>query len=245
MFFWVCTDLFQYPASSHFMADSVLHHLPARIWCGADTFVRSARCSNSGRVWNFKISWLSSLLTNCLSCVAMDPTIRAVGALSLWSVEIVMQIRIYALFGRSKRIAIYNGVLFLASIAVFIWVMIFSAQHRRLTVSRIASKYRLPGCPAINGGIRWAVWVPGTLVFFGLTHFELTTVWPLATIFEFNLFCLALYKSISSVAAKLKIGDRPTLIKVLVQDNILYFLGYVELSMCVPEVSLTVAYFPE
>ena len=124
----------------------------------------------------FQISWLSSLLTNCLSCVAMDPTIRAVGALSLWSVEIVMQIRIYALFGRSKRIAIYNGVLFLASIAVFIWVMIFSAQHRRLTVSRIASKYRLPGCPAINGGIRWAVWVPGTLIFFGLTHFELTTV---------------------------------------------------------------------
>ena len=106
----------------------------------------------------------------------MDPTIRAVGALSLWSVEIVMQLRIYALFGRSKRIAIYNGVLFLASIAVFIWVMVFSAQHRWLTVSRTASKYRLPGCPAINGGIRWAVWVPGTLVLFRLVHFGFTTV---------------------------------------------------------------------
>jgi len=139
-------------------------------------------------------------------CVAMDPTIRAVGALSLWSIEIVMQLRIFALYGRSKKIALYNGVLFLASIAAFVWVMVFSAQHRRPDISAVTTKYRLPGCPTINGGIRWAVWVP-------------------ATIFEFNLFCLALYKTLLSNSMNIKLNDRSSLLKILVHDNILYFLG--------------------
>ncbi|KAH8077416.1 hypothetical protein BXZ70DRAFT_1012976 [Cristinia sonorae] len=36
-------------------------------------------------------------------CVAMDPVTRVLGALSLWSIETVMQMRIYALYGRSKK----------------------------------------------------------------------------------------------------------------------------------------------
>jgi hypothetical protein len=38
------------------------------------------------------------------SCVAMDTIIRVVGAVSLWSVEIVMQLRVYALYDCSKRV---------------------------------------------------------------------------------------------------------------------------------------------
>jgi hypothetical protein len=34
----------------------------------------------------------------------MDSIIRIVGAISLWSVEIVMQLRIYALFKCSKKV---------------------------------------------------------------------------------------------------------------------------------------------
>lgn len=39
-------------------------------------------------------------------CVAMDSIIRIVGAISLWSVEIIMQLRIYALFKSSKKVYI-------------------------------------------------------------------------------------------------------------------------------------------
>lgn len=50
----------------------------------------------------FTSSYLTFIWEN--SCVAMDPTIRVVGALSLWVVEIMMQTRVYCLFGRSKRV---------------------------------------------------------------------------------------------------------------------------------------------
>lgn len=40
-------------------------------------------------------------------CVAMDPITRVLGALSLWSIEIVMQMRIYALYDRSKKVTYF------------------------------------------------------------------------------------------------------------------------------------------
>ncbi|KAF9534643.1 hypothetical protein CPB83DRAFT_780309 [Crepidotus variabilis] len=138
-------------------------------------------------------------------CVAMDPTIRVVGALSLWAVEIVMQTRIYCLYGGSKKIAFYNGALFLASIVAWVYIMYNTAQHRKVTISS-ATKYHLPGCPTINGGIRWAVWVP-------------------ATIFEANLFFLALYRAFLSISARTKINKRNSLIRVLLQHHLAYFLG--------------------
>ncbi|KAF8160037.1 hypothetical protein B0H34DRAFT_674292 [Crassisporium funariophilum] len=138
-------------------------------------------------------------------CVAMDPTIRIVGAISLWSIEIVMQLRIYALYGRSKKVALFNGVLFAISIAVFIGLLMDSAKHRNINIAS-AMQYPLPGCPTINGGIRWAVWVP-------------------ATLFEFNLFIFALCKSAVSTSARVKLNERFPLITILLQDNILYFLG--------------------
>jgi hypothetical protein len=39
-------------------------------------------------------------------CVAMDSIIRVVGALNLWVIEIVMQMRIYAIYGCSRRVYI-------------------------------------------------------------------------------------------------------------------------------------------
>jgi len=138
-------------------------------------------------------------------CLAMDPTIRIVGAISLWSIEIVMQLRIYALYGRSKKIALFNGVLFMISIGCFVGLIVDSSKRRKIVIAS-AMQFPLPGCPTINGGIRWAVWVP-------------------ATLFEFNLFVLALYKSAVSRSAQVKLNGRLPLSAVLLQDNILYFLG--------------------
>ncbi|KAK7436846.1 hypothetical protein VKT23_014484 [Stygiomarasmius scandens] len=93
-------------------------------------------------------------------CVAMDSIIRVVGAISLWSVEIVMQLRVYALFKCSKRVAAFNGVLFLGSIVGFLWILIHNAQRRRAVIAD-AIHLPLPGCPSIHTGIEWAQWVPG------------------------------------------------------------------------------------
>lgn len=46
----------------------------------------------------------------------MDSIIRVVGAISLWSVEIIMQLRVYALFKCSKRVSSTARRLFSPSI---------------------------------------------------------------------------------------------------------------------------------
>ncbi|KAJ7805852.1 hypothetical protein B0H14DRAFT_3882646 [Mycena olivaceomarginata] len=92
-------------------------------------------------------------------CVAMDTIIRVVGAVSLWSVEIIMQLRVYALYSCSKRIAAINLVLFAGSIIGFMWILIYN-HSRRASVIAGAIHLGLPGCPSIHSGIEWAQWVP-------------------------------------------------------------------------------------
>ncbi|PPQ80158.1 hypothetical protein CVT25_001451 [Psilocybe cyanescens] len=137
------------------------------------------------------------------SCLAADPTIRIAGAISLWSVQLIMQLRVYILFNRSRKIAIFNGVFFVISVAAFLLILILNAFRRK---GMIAAFVGLPlkGCPAINGGLEWSLWVP-------------------AMLFEFNLFGFAIYKSIVSVAARTKLNDRPSLVSILLNENILYF----------------------
>jgi len=137
-------------------------------------------------------------------CFAADPTVRIVGAISLWSVEIVMQMRIYALYNCSKKVAFFNGILFIVSIGLFLWFLVINAHHRR---SLIAGFVELPliGCPVVNGGNQWALWVP-------------------ATVYEFILFGFAVHKCIVSRTARVKLNHRQSLAAVLLQENILYFL---------------------
>ena len=88
-----------------------------------------------------------------------------------------MQLRIYALFYRKKKvfifysgtsqnlgslrqIAAFNASLFALSIAFFIGIMILNAGNRRKLIEHVLHM-PLPGCPAINGGIQWALWLPG------------------------------------------------------------------------------------
>ncbi|KAJ6450558.1 hypothetical protein C8R47DRAFT_322787 [Mycena vitilis] len=70
-------------------------------------------------------------------CIAMDTIIRVVGAVSLWSVEIIMQLRVYALYGCSKRIAAVNILLFAGSIAGFMWILIYNHSHRAAVIANV------------------------------------------------------------------------------------------------------------
>ncbi|TEB27121.1 hypothetical protein FA13DRAFT_1712884 [Coprinellus micaceus] len=115
------------------------------------------------------------------------------------------KVRIYALYDCSKKVAIFNAFLFVCSIAGFLTLLVINAMRR---ASLIASAIRLPlpGCPAINGGTGWALWLP-------------------ASGFEFILFAFVVYKSVRSLALKIRIGDRKSLGAILIADNIYYFLG--------------------
>ncbi|KAJ3847513.1 hypothetical protein EV368DRAFT_51061, partial [Lentinula lateritia] len=138
-------------------------------------------------------------------CVAMDSIIRIVSAISLWSVEIIMQLRVYALYNCSKRVALLNAVHFLGSIAGFMFILVHNAQRRRAVIAS-AIALPLPGCPSIHTGIEWAQWVP-------------------ATIYEGILFGYALCKTVQTNAAHLRRGGQISLRSVLLRDNLVYFFG--------------------
>lgn len=115
----------------------------------------------------------------------MDTIIRVVGAVSLWSVEIIMQLRVYALYSCSKRVRLFpvlliqhisvtqvaaiNLVLFVGSIIGFMWILIYN-HSRRASVIASVIHLGLPGCPSVHSGIEWAQWVPGvpTIPFFSV-----------------------------------------------------------------------------
>ncbi|KAJ7590416.1 hypothetical protein C8J56DRAFT_1025439 [Mycena floridula] len=142
--------------------------------------------------------------TNPGLCVAMDSIIRVIGAISLWSVEIIMQLRIYALYSGSKRVAIFNGVLFIISIGGFFGVLARNAMVRRQVIANFV-KLPLPGCPSIHSGLEWAQWVP-------------------AAAFEVVLCGFALVKSVGRIRTEDK-SFGMSLYSILIRDNLLYFLG--------------------
>ena len=88
--------------------DPVLHHPPPRLRHGADTYLRGTRSDISPGVRLSRPMFACLLVTYALRirCLIMDPTIRVVGATSLWAIEIVMQLRVYALFNCSKKVSI-------------------------------------------------------------------------------------------------------------------------------------------
>ncbi|KAJ7432364.1 hypothetical protein B0H11DRAFT_2126426 [Mycena galericulata] len=144
-------------------------------------------------------------ITSPKLCVAMDTIIRVVGAVSLWSVEIIMQLRVYALYSCSKRIAAINLFLFAGSIAGFMWILIYNHSVRMSVIASVVH-LPLPGCPDVHSGIEWAQWVP-------------------ATIYEGILFGFALYKTFESTVTSLRQDAKVSLYALILRDNLLYFFA--------------------
>ncbi|KIM42603.1 hypothetical protein M413DRAFT_120506 [Hebeloma cylindrosporum] len=124
-------------------------------------------------------------------------TINAVlSAISLWSVEIIMQVRIYLLFDRSKRVAFVNGALFAISVGFFVWIKVVNALHA------IGPRPKRGDCSTRD--TRWAQWLPDT-------------------VFELVLFGMAVYKALASYAENVKLNGRQPLSAILLHGNIAYF----------------------
>ena len=56
------------------------------------------------------ICWIMTehQLTPADSCVAFDMILRIAGAVALWAIEIIMQLRVYALFGCSRKVGLFK-----------------------------------------------------------------------------------------------------------------------------------------
>lgn len=153
----------------------------------------------------------------------------------------------------SPQIAIVNALLFLASIGGFLLILIHNGIDRA-SVIKTAKALPIPGCPVVHTGIEWAQWVPGARAaddtHKNTEHECLST----ATIYEGILFGEALYKTTGRVAKQLRMhnsagksagGGKP-LYNLVLQDNLLYFFGYVGLDVLpYPETNSKNHGFPE
>jgi len=151
-------------------------------------------------------------ITSNVVCIAMDPITRVAGAIALWSIEIIMQLRIYGLYRSSRKVALVNAALFLCSIAGFCWVLVYNAR-RRSTLIAHAVRLPLPGCPSLHSGLEWLQWVP-------------------ATAFEGLLFGFAMFKTLRSTASRALNGVKISLYSLVLRDNLLYFFLIGVLLIC-------------
>ncbi|TFK97182.1 hypothetical protein BDV98DRAFT_607814 [Pterulicium gracile] len=148
--------------------------------------------------------------TNDNLCVAMTPVTRIVGAISLWSVEIIMQLRIYALYGCSRKarpfsVAAINAIAFLGSIAGFLYLLVYNTVHKRAAIAD-AIQYPLPGCPVVQPELEWLQWIP-------------------PTIYEGLLFFWAVYKAVESAVQLKQKNGRRSMFSLILVDNLVYFFG--------------------
>ncbi|KIM47051.1 hypothetical protein M413DRAFT_268663 [Hebeloma cylindrosporum] len=157
------------------------------------------------------------------------------GAISLWSIEFVMQLRIYILFNRSKRLAIFNGILFVISIAMFLWLFVENQlQDNNQGPPPPPPGHGLPpppgrgpppppghGPPPPGHGPPPPPGPPQMCE--SLAQNRKHAQWIPATLFEFILFGMAVYKTIVSSSARVDINGRRSLTAILLSDNIVYF----------------------
>lgn len=118
-----------------------------------------------------------------------------------------------------------NFILFLASVGVYLWILIHNALRRRAVIAD-AIKLPLPGCPSIHTGIEWAQWVPGKIYKFDVFKSYFWSCFSIATAFEGILFGWALYKTLRSSVIRWSSGARISLYEVILRDNLIYFFGY-------------------
>jgi len=108
MFLWVRFTVIHtsYPLSERLRADSILQHCIAYFRRDPNPFILCPRDHQRYcvRLSLFFTGYSAVLTPLSCSCVAMDTIIRVVGAISLWSIEVVMQLRVYALYECSKPV---------------------------------------------------------------------------------------------------------------------------------------------
>ncbi|KAF9546969.1 hypothetical protein CPC08DRAFT_796352, partial [Agrocybe pediades] len=144
-------------------------------------------------------------VTSLDRCLAIETITRMAGAISLWSVEIIMQMRIYFLYNRSKKIALVNMTLFAVSISAFVAIMVINGIRFQTENQWVTSLPPYEACPPLrDNSIAWTLWMPGL-------------------VFELVLFGYVIHKSIVSTMATKKINGRTSLAGIILKEHMVYF----------------------
>ncbi|KAI0371713.1 hypothetical protein BV20DRAFT_1051330 [Pilatotrama ljubarskyi] len=124
------------------------------------------------------------------------------GSLMMWSVHVILQLRIYAMYRGSKRLAIFNIVFFIAEIITILIVYNYGISIG----TTLATPPGLTGCYGITTSFLFSIWLP-------------------ALAFDMWLVVLALWKAVERSREGVVVnGQRLDLLAVLIRDNVIYFM---------------------
>ncbi|KAL1948478.1 hypothetical protein VTO73DRAFT_12553 [Trametes versicolor] len=124
------------------------------------------------------------------------------GSLMLYSVEIILQLRIYAMYHKNKWLAMFNAAFFFAEISVMLIVYNYGIS----VGTTLATPPGLTGCYGITTSYLFSIWIPGL-------------------VFEMWLVLLAIYKAIERARSGIVVnGHRLDLLALLIRDNVIYFV---------------------
>ncbi|KAI0372487.1 hypothetical protein BV20DRAFT_964078 [Pilatotrama ljubarskyi] len=124
------------------------------------------------------------------------------GSLMLYSVEIILQLRIYAMYHKNKWLAIFNAAFFFSEITVMLIVYNYGIS----VGTTLATPPGLTGCYGITTSYLFSIWIPGL-------------------IFEMWLVVLAIWKAIERAREGVMVnGQRLDLLALLIRDNVIYFV---------------------
>ncbi|KAI0634233.1 hypothetical protein C8Q77DRAFT_1055851 [Trametes polyzona] len=123
------------------------------------------------------------------------------GSLMLYSVEVILQLRIYAMYHKNKWLALFNAAFFLAEIIVMLTVYNYGIS----VGTTLATPEGLTGCYGITTSYLFSIWLPGLA-------------------FEMWLVVLAIWKAIERARSGIVVnGQRLDLLALLIRDKCVFF----------------------
>ncbi|KAL4076363.1 hypothetical protein J3A83DRAFT_2184930 [Scleroderma citrinum] len=135
------------------------------------------------------------------------------GSIIWWTVQVILQMRLYALYNCSKRLLIFLIVTFVAEIGTVMWILISSNLLMRGTIVMYHITFGMYGETDLCGGLVTTAYA---------------YVWVPCLVFETILCLFAIYAGIKHSRGQLcrpVKSNRPRLIDVLIHGNVIYFLS--------------------
>ncbi|KAK7060956.1 hypothetical protein VNI00_000691 [Paramarasmius palmivorus] len=124
------------------------------------------------------------------------------GSIMLYIVELILQLRIYAMYNKNKILTIFNAIIYVIEIVVMLAVYNIGIKQG----TTFATPPGLTGCYGITTKYLFSIWIPGLA-------------------FEFWLVVLAMGKAISRARRGTTLnGKKVDLLSILVRDSIVYFI---------------------
>ncbi|KAL4076405.1 hypothetical protein V8B97DRAFT_10115 [Scleroderma yunnanense] len=143
----------------------------------------------------------------CSATLNLEPW---AGCIIWWSVQGILQMRLYALYHRSKKLLVFMILVYAAEVGSIMWILISSNLLSR--GSTILNHISFAGYAETNfctGAVSAAfgyIWIP-------------------CLIFEAMLCSLAIYAGVKHSSHRSTQSNRPRLIDILIHGNVKYFLS--------------------